>query len=62
MSLHADLLDQAEQLAQLDPRRPKQANLRRAISSAYFVTLHRPATRQITTCRALIASKRFSSV
>ncbi len=39
MSLHADLLDQAEQLPQLDPRRPKQANLRRAISSAYFVTL-----------------------
>jgi len=30
MSLHADLLDQAEQLAQLDPRRPKQANLRLA--------------------------------
>ena len=33
MSLHADLLEQAEQLAQLDPRRPKQANLRRAVSS-----------------------------
>src|SRR5208337_4692249 len=30
MSLHADLLEQAEQLAQLDPRRPKQANLRLA--------------------------------
>ena len=28
MSLHADLLIQAEQLAQQDPRRPKQANLR----------------------------------
>ena len=26
MSLHADLLDQAEQLAQLDPRRPKHAH------------------------------------
>ena len=40
MSLHADLLDQAEQLAQLDPRRPKQANLRRAISSAYYALFH----------------------
>ncbi len=26
MSLHSDLLDHAEQLAQLDPRRPKQAS------------------------------------
>jgi hypothetical protein len=40
MSLHADLLDQAEHLAQLDPRRPKQANLRRAISSAYYALFH----------------------
>ncbi len=40
MSLHADLLDQAEQLAQLDPRRPKQANLRRAVSSAYYALFH----------------------
>jgi uncharacterized protein (UPF0332 family) len=40
MSLHADLLDQAKQLAQLDPRRPKQANLRRAVSSAYYALFH----------------------
>ena len=40
MSLHADLLDQAEHLAQLDPRRPKQANLRRAVSSAYYALFH----------------------
>src|SRR5208337_2257920 len=40
MSLHAELLDQAEQLAQLDPRRPKQANLRRAVSSAYYALFH----------------------
>jgi len=40
MSLHADLLDQAEQLAQLDPRRPKQANLRRSVSSAYYALFH----------------------
>ncbi|APW59939.1 hypothetical protein [Paludisphaera borealis] len=40
MSLHADLLDQADQLAQLDARRPKQANLRRAVSSAYYALFH----------------------
>ena len=40
MSLHADLLDQAEHLAQLDPRRPKQASLRRAVSSAYYGLFH----------------------
>jgi hypothetical protein len=40
MSLHSDLLDQAEQLARLDLRRPKQANLRRAVSSAYYALFH----------------------
>jgi uncharacterized protein (UPF0332 family) len=40
MSLHADLLKQAKQLAQLDPRRPKQVNLRRAVSSAYYALFH----------------------
>lgn len=40
MSLHADLLDQAEQLALRDARRPKQANLRRAVSSAYYALFH----------------------
>jgi uncharacterized protein (UPF0332 family) len=40
MSFHEDLLGQAEQLAQLDPRRPKQANLRRAVSSAYYALFH----------------------
>ena len=40
MSFHDDLLDQAEHLAKLDLRRPKQANLRRAISSAYYALFH----------------------
>jgi uncharacterized protein (UPF0332 family) len=40
MSLHADLLAQSGQLARLDPRRPKQANLRRAVSSAYYALFH----------------------
>jgi hypothetical protein len=40
MSLHADLLELAEHLAQLDPRRPRMANLRRAVSSAYYAIFH----------------------
>jgi uncharacterized protein (UPF0332 family) len=40
VSLHVDLLDQAKHLAQLDPRRPKQASLRRAVSSAYYALFH----------------------
>ncbi len=38
--MHADLLAQARTLATLDPKRPKQANLRRAISSAYYGAFH----------------------
>jgi hypothetical protein len=38
--LHDDLLDQAEQLAQWDRTRPKQASLRRAISAAYYALFH----------------------
>ena len=40
MSLHGDLLEQAVHLAQVDTRRPKQANLRRAVSSAYYALFH----------------------
>lgn len=35
------LLAQARELCVLDPRRPKQVNLRRAISSAYYALFHR---------------------
>ncbi len=38
--MHEQLLDQALTLATLDPRRPKQANLRRAISAAYYALFH----------------------
>jgi len=41
MSLHDDLLDQAELLARYDDRKPKQANLRRAVSSAYDSLFHK---------------------
>ena len=40
MSLHDDLLEQAEHLAQRDRTRPKQASLRRAISAAYYALFH----------------------
>ncbi|MCY4054706.1 MAG: hypothetical protein OXF25_01250 [Cyanobacteria bacterium MAG CAR3_bin_5] len=36
MSLAADLLQQAHHLLNLDSRRPRQANLRRSISTAYY--------------------------
>jgi len=40
MSLHADLLSQARNLVQREPRRPRQASLRRAVSSAYYALFH----------------------
>ena len=40
MALHDDLLNQAEQLARWDPRRPRQVNLRRAVSSTYYALFH----------------------
>lgn len=39
-ALFDDLLDQARQLAKREPRRPKQASLRRAISTAYYALFH----------------------
>jgi len=38
--LARDLLGQARRLALHDPRRPRAANLRRAISSAYYALFH----------------------
>lgn len=40
MALPRDLLDQANHLARREPRRPKQASLRRAISTAYYAIFH----------------------
>src|SRR5437016_5480731 len=40
MSLASDLLLQAEHLVQKEPRRPRQASLRRAISTAYYGLFH----------------------
>jgi len=40
MALAHDLLVQSEYLAHLDGRRPKQASLRRAVSTAYYALFH----------------------
>lgn len=38
--MHEDLLRQALQLATADSKRPKQVNLRRAVSAAYYALFH----------------------
>jgi uncharacterized protein (UPF0332 family) len=38
--LHRDLLAQARELATRDPSKPRQVNLRRAVSSAYYALFH----------------------
>ena len=40
MALEHDLLRQSRLLAQHEPRRPKQASLRRAVSVAYYALFH----------------------
>ena len=41
MAYAEDLLEQAQHLAQREPKRPKQASLRRAVSTAYYALFHR---------------------
>ena len=40
MNLAAELLDQAVMLAGREPKNPKQASLRRAVSAAYYALFH----------------------
>ena len=40
MALHDDLLAQADLLAHADKKKPKQANLRRAVSASYYGLFH----------------------
>jgi uncharacterized protein (UPF0332 family) len=54
MTIHRDLLQQARRLAQLDPLRPRQANLRRAVSSAYYALFHYLTDRA---CRMMIGTQ-----
>lgn len=52
--MHSDLLRQALRLAKLDPRRPRQVNLRRAISSAYYALFHFLVDKS---CRVILGSQ-----
>jgi hypothetical protein len=38
--LHSDLIEQAQHLAKREPNRPRQASLRRAVSTAYYALFH----------------------
>jgi hypothetical protein len=40
MAFHDDLLSQALSLVRKEPRNPKQASLRRAVSTAYYALFH----------------------
>jgi hypothetical protein len=40
MALHHDLLEQANHLALREPKKPRQASLRRAVSVAYYAVFH----------------------
>lgn len=40
MPFAQDLLEQADHLATKEPRRPRQASLRRAVSTAYYALFH----------------------
>src|SRR5271155_5126704 len=40
MPLAQDLIEQARHLANREPKRPKQASLRRAVSTAYYALFH----------------------
>lgn len=43
-----DLLEQARHLARREPTRPKQASLRRAVSTAYYALFHLLITETVT--------------
>jgi hypothetical protein len=52
--VHEDLLEQAVRLVTLDVRKPKQANLRRAVSAAYYAVFHLLVDQA---CRVLIGAQ-----
>lgn len=53
--MHQDLLEQAKSLAELDGRgAPKQANLRRAVSAAYYALFHFLVDQA---CRAIVGTQ-----
>lgn len=40
MTLASELIEQAEHLVRREPKKPKQASLRRAVSAAYYALFH----------------------
>jgi len=40
MALHYDLIHQARSLARHEPKKPRQASLRRSVSAAYYALFH----------------------
>jgi uncharacterized protein (UPF0332 family) len=54
MALPQDLLAQAKQLATKEPQKPKQASLRRSVSTAYYALFHLLID---AACRFLIAGR-----
>jgi uncharacterized protein (UPF0332 family) len=56
--MHDDLLAQARSLAKSDLRRPKQANLRRAISATYYAVFHFLVDQS---CRTIIGTQQDKS-
>jgi hypothetical protein len=57
--MHEDLFAQAEMLAQVDARKPKQVNLRRAVSAAYYGVFHYLVDEA---CRSIFGSQHGQSV
>ena len=49
--MHQQLLEQARHLVRREPKRPRQASLRRAVSSAYYALFHFLVDRA---CRSLL--------
>jgi hypothetical protein len=47
MAYHDDLLRQALQLVHKEPRNPKQASLRRAVSTAHYALFHLPISEAV---------------
>lgn len=56
--MHDDLLRQARELAEIDSGRPKQANLRRSVSAAYYGVFHFLVDQS---CRRAIGSRNHQS-
>jgi uncharacterized protein (UPF0332 family) len=52
--MYNDLLGQARKLARLDPKKPRQVNLRRAVSAAYYGLFHFLIDQS---CRAVVGAQ-----